>query len=260
MLYLSKNIRALRKKAVLTQEQLAQRVGVKRSALAAYEEQRAEPRLQTLLALCQYFSVGIDDLINRDLSTAEQHTAKIDVKGDWLRVLPVLVDKEEKELATLVPIKAAAGYANGYGDVEFIETLPKFSLPFNELPQDRSYRVFQIKGESMLPVPSEAYIFCSYLQDWESLRNDHCYVLVTRNDGVVYKRVVKNLEDGMLSLKSDNPDYEPYVLPIDEVAEIWTALGYATFNLPEQGAIRTGNEGILEAIDQLKAEVKALRK
>lgn len=113
--------------------------------IGAYEEGRAEPRLHTLQHLAAYFQVRLDDFVNRDLSGSSS-IPKADVSGAQLRILPVIVDgTDEKELGTLVPVKASAGYLSGYGDADYIGALPRFSMPFPELPQDRTYRVFQIR-------------------------------------------------------------------------------------------------------------------
>ena len=152
MNYVKNNLKFLRKKEALTQEQLATKIGVKRAMIGAYEEGRAEPRLHTLQHLAAYFQVRLDDFVNKDLSGSSS-IPKADISGAQLRILPVVVDgTDERELGTLVPVKASAGYLSGYGDADYIGALPRFSMPFPELPQDRTYRVFQIRGESMLPI------------------------------------------------------------------------------------------------------------
>jgi transcriptional regulator with XRE-family HTH domain len=55
MNYVKNNLKFLRKKEALTQEQLATKIGVKRAMIGAYEEGRAEPRLHTLQHLAAYF-------------------------------------------------------------------------------------------------------------------------------------------------------------------------------------------------------------
>ncbi|MCT4625061.1 MAG: helix-turn-helix domain-containing protein [Schleiferiaceae bacterium] len=236
MNYLAQNIKYLRKEKSLTQEQLANKIGVKRAMVGAYEEGRAEPRLQTMQNICYYFKIGLDDLVGKDIAV-DGHAEEVDAKGETLRILPIVVDKnEDKELGTLVPVKAAAGYLNGFGDVDYIESLPRFSMPFPEMPQDRTYRMFQIKGDSMLPVLPGAYIICEYVADWNDIRNEECYVLVTIEEGVVYKRVVNNLDEGHLLLKSDNTAYDPYTVEAKSVIEVWKAIGYTSFELPGQDA------------------------
>jgi transcriptional regulator with XRE-family HTH domain len=256
---LATNLRHLRKQNQLTQDQLAQKLGLKRAMIGAYEESRAEPRLLTLQHLCQFFKVRMDQLVLRDLTT-EKTEEEVDVKGQKLRILPVVVSAEgDKELGTLVPVKASAGYLNGYGDADFVGALPRFSLPFPELPQDRTYRVFQIRGNSMLPLPPGAYVISEYVQDWNDIRNEECYILITRDEGVVYKRVINNMREGQLLLKSDNPEYEPYTVPIGRVVEVWKAVGVVSFELPNPER-QPGMPQITALLTELKQEVEALKK
>ena len=139
MNYVKNNLKFLRKKEALTQEQLATKIGVKRAMIGAYEEGRAEPRLHTLQHLAAYFQVRLDDFVNKDLSGSGS-IPKADVSGAQLRILPVIVDgTEEKELGTLVPVKASAGYLSGYGDADYIGALPRFSMPFPELQIKTQY-------------------------------------------------------------------------------------------------------------------------
>lgn len=248
----------MRKQKSLTQAQLAQHLGIKRAMVGAYEEGRSEPRLGTLQHICQFFKIRMDQLVLRDLSSRNAEE-EVDVKGQRLRILPIPVSgADQKELGTLVPVKASAGYLNGYGDADYVGALPKFSLPFPELPQDRTYRTFQIRGDSMLPVPPGAYIISEYVQDWSNIRNEACYVLITRDEGVVYKRVINNMNEGQLLLKSDNPDYEPYTVPIGRVVEVWKAVGVLSFELPNPER-QPGMPQLTALLSALKKDVEELK-
>ncbi len=259
MSFLGSNIRFLRKEKRLTQEELSGRIGVKRSLVGAYEEGRAEPKIRTILALCHYFNVSADAIINEDL----QHSGyqAHDMAGKGLRVLSIAVDKEEdKELCTVVPIKASAGYTKGYGDTEYIGSLPKFNMPYEELSPNQTYRLFQISGDSMLPLPSGSYVICEYLQDWTYIKPGECYMFVTKDEGITYKRTGSSLEEGGIVLKSDNPEYEPYTLPVSQITEVWKALGYTSFELPGNEVQLDMFGCVLQKLDRLTEDVDYLKK
>lgn len=225
MHYIAENLKALRKEKGWTQSEFARQLGVKRSLIGAYEEGRADPRISFLQLICEKFGLTMDKLITRPIGEQSGNPVT-DVRGSSLRVLPITIDREKKaEMAALVPVQAAAGYMTGYGDVEYIESLPVFDLPFPELTRGRTYRLFQIRGESMLPIPPKSYIICSYVMDWTSIRNDQCYVILGKSEGIVFKRVLNNLALGYLTLKSDNPEFETYNLPVEEILEVWQAEG-----------------------------------
>ncbi len=81
---------------------------------------------------------------------------------------------------------------------------------------------------------TEAKFFLQYVDDWKALKSNETYVVVSKNDGIVYKRVVNKLKDQKsLVLKSDNKSYEPYPISADDVMEIWKAKAYISMSFPE---------------------------
>lgn len=262
MNYLAENIRHLRKQKKMTQADLAGKLGVNRSLIGAYEEGRSEPRLKTIQTLCMLFKVNYQDILGCDLATQEV-TPQLDVRhltGDKLRILPIAVDEEGNEHISLVPQKAAAGYTQGFSDVEYIEGLRTAQLPFPELPAQRTYRIFQIEGESMLPVLPGTYLLGEYLDNWQDVKDGNTYVVVTANDGIVYKRVRNEIkEKERLWLMSDNELFSPYPLPINEVLELWYVRGMISFEMPDVNMWRNyQTQELLRMMDELKAEVKSI--
>jgi transcriptional regulator with XRE-family HTH domain len=237
MSLINSNIRYLRKQKGLTQDAFANEIGVTRSVIGAYEEGRAEPKIKTMQVMADYFGISMDQLIGVDLAeSAASHirgsdNEKPDLSGKRLRVLSITVDAHDRENIELVRQKAAAGYLNGYADPEYIEELPRFQLP--NLPQG-TYRAFEITGDSMLPLMPGTIVVGEYIENWEVLKDGHCYVLVTATEGVVYKRVYNKLDEGkVLSLHSDNPAYPAYTVGIGDVVEVWKARCFISSAFPD---------------------------
>jgi transcriptional regulator with XRE-family HTH domain len=111
--FLGLNIKYLRRVNYLTQDQFADKIGVNRAMIGSYEEGRAIPKLTALQDISHYFNVSIDDLVNTDLSSDKKEGQRVDLAGKGLRILTTLVDRDNKELITLVPVKASAGYMKG---------------------------------------------------------------------------------------------------------------------------------------------------
>lgn len=258
MHYIAQNLKFLRKQKQWTQGEFARQMGVNRSVIGAYEEGRADPRISFLQQLCAKFRLSIDQLINQalDVESLEQHA---DTAGNSLRILPITIDAATgQETASLVPVKAAAGYLNGFGDVEFIEQLPVFQLPFPELSAEKTYRIFQIKGESMLPVLPNAYIICSYVQDWSNVKNDSRYIVVSKSEGIVFKRLFNSISKGFFTLKSDNQEFAPFDLQVSDVLEIWKAEGSTQFGFEnEQNAMQSL---LFRELQDIKSELADLKK
>jgi transcriptional regulator with XRE-family HTH domain len=222
------NIKFLRKKKGLTQQQFADQLGIKRSLVGAYEEERADPKYELLKKIAIFFDVSIDDFINETID--EKWAPK--PKGDPanLRVLSISVDKDDNENIELVPLKASAGYLNGYADPEYVAKLPKFYLP---MFKQGTYRAFEIKGDSMLPLVSGTIIIGEYLENWSDIKAGETYVIISKTEGVVYKRAGNKFKENRnLKLISDNPVYDPYEISGEDVLEVWKAKAYISTHLP----------------------------
>ncbi len=72
-IYLQNNIRFLRKRMSLSQEELANRLGLNRGNIASYENGSAEPKICNLLKMAGLFEVSILDLTQSDLSEEENY-------------------------------------------------------------------------------------------------------------------------------------------------------------------------------------------
>ncbi len=232
------NLKFLRKRKNRTQDEIAEALGMKRSTLSGYENEVAMPGIPALVQLSDYYGISVDTLVKIDLSklTGHQmymleHGEDIYLKGGKLRVLATTVDRDNRENIELVNEKAKAGYTRGFFDPEYIGELPRYQLPF--LPADRKYRTFQISGDSMLPVPDGAWVTGEYLQDWLSLPDKEACIILTLDEGIVFKLVENHIrEKGILRLISLNPEYKPYSVNISEVREIWKFVHYTSVELP----------------------------
>ncbi len=254
MNYLSGNIKYLRRISQLTQSGLADKLQIKRSLVGAYEEGRAIPKIAVLQQLAVAFQLTLDQLIGRDF---ESNGLPETVVGQaQLRILPIVVDQYNEELIPIVPVKASAGYLNGFADPEYVGQLPRFSLPVPELSVGKTYRVFQIEGDSMLPILSGSYLFCEFVESITDLRDAQTYVLITKEEGVVYKRVYLQ-GDNQFLLKSDNSEYSPYQVEGTSVLELWKARGVLSFELPKPNQIEISR--ISDVLSEMKEEIRKLR-
>ncbi|WP_400190585.1 helix-turn-helix domain-containing protein [Hymenobacter sp. B81] len=250
------NLKFWRRELSLTQAQLADKLGIKRSLIGAYEEGRAEPKLTTLVKMARLFGISLDALVTTDFSKKRQAAAVLrqlqnvpaldapttvaagtdgasldKASGENLRVLAFTVDQQQNENIELVPLKAAAGYLNGYADQEYIEDLPKFRLPM--LGQTGTFRAFEISGDSMLPIASGTVIVGRYVADWNEVKDGSPCIVVSKKEGIVFKRVFNRLKEAAtLTLHSDNPVYSPYEIDVEDVLEIWEAKSYISSTFP----------------------------
>lgn len=95
---LGKNIKYLRQKRRLSQAELAERLGYT-SATTVYKWENGEnrPRMNSLLAVCRFFDVSVDELTNVDLEARDMQK---EVTVSSARALPVLAKTIESEAVT----------------------------------------------------------------------------------------------------------------------------------------------------------------
>lgn len=222
---LSTNIKLLRKQKSFTQEIMASAIGISRSKLAGYEL-NVNPPLDTLVKISDTLGVSVDILLREDLLSYSEYKLRelleTDqfLRGRKLRILATTVDDQGRELIEVVSQRAKASYLAGFADPEYISELPRFALPF--LPTDKKHRVFQVDGDSMLPIPDGAWIICEYVDDWLAVKDGERYVIVTEQDGVTFKLAYNRIQsEQKLLLCSANPIYPPFEVEIEQVREIW---------------------------------------
>lgn len=241
-MYFASNIKFLRKRRRKTQEEMATKLAINRSTLNNYENGISGPSMQALIALSDYFQVAVDTLLRADLSKLREsqlyeleHGQDVFLRGSNIRVLATTVDQKNRENIELVSEKAKAGYLNGFSDPEYISKLPVFQLPF--LSREKKYRMFQVSGDSMLPIPNGAWVTGEFVQDWTEIKDGQRCVVLTMNEGVVFKQV-KNLieKEACLEMVSTNTAYAPYKLPVREIREIWKFVNYISNEIPEQSS------------------------
>jgi transcriptional regulator with XRE-family HTH domain len=252
--FLGKNIKYLRTKKGLSQEELAIQLNMGRSRLNALENsQTKNPSMDDLFSLSGFFCVSIDTLLKINLTNLSEYQFKeleagndTYMTGNKIRILAVTADKEGKENVEFVPVKAKAGYVAGCHDPEFVSKLPKFQMP--HLPQDRTFRMFPIVGDSMLPFKEGDYIITQYLENWHELKKRTlCVAVLKGQQDIVFKQITKAETQNDFILESFNPEYKSYVVSAGDVLELWRFHSYLSAQVP-----------VLNSIDEIARKVNVI--
>lgn len=241
-MFVSSNLIFLRTRDNKSQNQIADLIKIGRGSYSQYERGRSMPPMETLLNLADYFKVGLDTLVRKNLASINQiqlddifNSHSKTARGVNLRILPISVGTDNLDNVEFVPKKAKAGYiGGGHEDAVFISELVQFRLPM--LPSNRKFRMFQIEGDSMHPIPDGAYVLGSHVQNWFSIKEKKPYIIITKED-IVFKTVTaKPLEtapEPFLTLTSLNKQYSPYNLRLEEVLEMWEFTLFMSSDIPE---------------------------
>lgn len=211
----SDNIRALRVKNKVSQEKLAESLKITRGRYVKYEDGTSEAPYDILKKLAYYFHISIDLLLSVDIRKINMNDL-LKLENNRL-ILPIQVDREGENYIEVVTQKVKAGYLNGYSDPEYIESLQQISLPFLG---SGKHRGFPVEGDSMPPHEDGSIIIGRYVERLGDVQDGKTYILITKNEGMVYKRLNKNKKNALV-LESDNSYYPNYEVRLSDIIEIW---------------------------------------
>ena len=250
---LSRNLKYLRKKKGATQQQIAASTGITRSALADYENEKSEPKANTLIKLSKHFGVTIDDLITTDISIPLFKRSSSDLKSlrnQNVRILTITVQKNQKQNIEFVPVSATAGYSLNLDSPEYVKDLPRFSIP---KLSEGTYRAFEIKGDSMPPIDDNFVVIGKYVENIAKFKNGKRYVFILKEEGIVFKRIINEIEkNNRLILVSDNTEFLPYSVKISDILEAWEMVSFIGYTTKKTDF----NQTILDKLHSIEQKIK----
>lgn len=257
---IGRNIRLLRESKGMTNEALAEELKISTSGLYSYESGRTEPNIEKVIAICKFFGIPTDAMLLGDFRNTDP-ASLLKIGKDRI-LFPISIDKEGKENVQLVSLKVRAGYTANYNDPEFISGLPSFQLPF--LSKERTYRAFQIEGDSMNPIKHGSHIIAENVPNLRDIKDGNAYIIVTKDDGAVFKVVYNEAKKRKhLLLKSLNPSFKPYEVPLENVMEVWKFVNYFSSELPKPDFTRDemfalANK-VTESITEFRDELNTIK-
>lgn len=138
--------------------------------------------------------------------------------------LAEIAEKGKIKPIPLVTETAAAGFGS-----EFFSITEKDVKEYYVIPKFRFCRVdfmIEVSGLSMYPHfnPGDV-IACTILNDRKFLQWNKCHVIATREQGILVKRLMPSEHEGCLTAVSDNKDYPPFDIPLDEITGIALVVG-----------------------------------
>lgn len=93
---LSENLKRIRKEHNLSQEALAEQLGVSRQSVSKWESSQAYPEMEKIVLICKLYNVGVDDLLNGNIKKIEkEQKTKINVSkyiNDFLNYMSKVFD------------------------------------------------------------------------------------------------------------------------------------------------------------------------
>lgn len=221
------NIKDIRQLYNLTQEEFAIALGMTREMINKMEKGKRPVSKATAIMLdrfvqerkSEHFSQDVELIgsSNSDFNNSEKSFTPYYLQRREQKNIP------EKYLVPLVPQKAHAGYVKSYDQVDYLETLERYSVPPGVNPTGAVWSYFEVDGDSMEPTLSSGDVILASMlpaEDWNEIKNFYVYVILTP-ENLLVKRIYKKSEKEWI-LISDNEEANPQVvINVSNVKQVW---------------------------------------
>lgn len=122
---------------------------------------------------------------------------------------------ESETRIPLIPFEAVAGHGSPVYEDEKVEeryTVSEF--------RDCDFLI-RVKGDSMSPkFTGGDLLACKKITDTYFFQWGRCYVIYTQSQGCMVKRIQPSEREGWIKCVSDNKDYAPFDVPLDDIVSV----------------------------------------
>lgn len=238
LLMFGKNLKKIRSVHGISQQEFADIFDLKRGTLGAYEEERSNPKLETVLKIANHFSIGIEELLTKELTVNRllKFNEKITTTSDMLlaeefKAIPcILSDKK---------IDFAKRYTTGFE----ISKLPVIRLPYIDNHNRIAFSVddLAMTGGSIEFFPKDIVIGIE--TDKKDLE-DNKFVVAIVNHELVFRKL--HLKDNHYTLRADHHGVEDIVVAKDEMSCAWQIEHVFRYSMHSKEVLLENRLAILE--------------
>jgi len=259
---IGKNIRKIRTVKKLSQASFAEIFNLARPSVGAYEEGRAEPKIETIIQIANYFGLSIDALLTKDLTINElfRFDSLKNKKPDQKISSQPHSKKTLQNLNTkFISATKYLDYISNFKNSDFIDNLPSFHLPH---VKSLSARAFEIIDNAMTfdnvgILPGDIVICDKKILDQSDLHIDHVYVIVLE-ENILIRRLQENAKK--LKLVPDNPDWKKLFLAFESIREIWEINSILTGNLLPPIQVNKRISLLEDQLNKITGELASIKK
>ena len=249
MSFFGRNIKKIRSLKLLSQQAFAEVFDLKRATLGAYEEERSEPKIDTIIKIANYFSIPIDDLLTKELTINQLLKFNTNLTTD--------ADQMEVAALTKVPIilpECVADYLNHHSKKNFIADLPVMSLPISNEKIFRAYTVtdLEMANQDVGFYPNDVVVGELVPKSAYKKLNNRTPVIVVTDTDILVRRFFST--DKGYVLRADHKGIDDQIFNAKQINELWRIRYVFYKRIPE-----TSGE-ISDQINLLRMEIEKLKK
>ena len=133
----------------------------------------------------------------------------------------------EGESVKKIPLVVQSAVA-GFGNIDF--SLNQTDIKdYYIVPKFKHYNIdfmIEISGSSMYPkYNSGDVVACTILRNTKFIQWNKCHIIATREQGILCKRIRLSNKENHITAISDNQQYPPFDIPMDEITGIALVIG-----------------------------------
>lgn len=181
----SENLKSLREKKQMTQQQLADKLEISRSTIGMYENGSREPDFETLELIADFFNVNMDRLIGNLNPTTK-------------KLVPVL------------------GLVRAGIPMDAVEHIIDYEEISEAMARQGEFFALQIKGDSMEPKISDGDVVIVRKQP--DVENGEIAIILVNGDEATIKKVQKF--NGGINLIPSNPAYDVMTYTNEQIEKL----------------------------------------
>jgi len=192
---------------IKTQTDFSVKIGSNQSSISAVFSGKINASDTMLQGMCATYSINREWLFSGNGEMFKSNAA------NWIAGVP---------LAPLVSQEAAAGFGSENFSIEVKDIQAQYLVPdFHGIDF-----MIRVKGNSMYPKYSSGdVVACRVLKDSKFIEWNKPHLIATTEHGLIVKRLRKGDDKDSLKAVSDNKDYEPFDIPVNEIDGIAIIVG-----------------------------------
>lgn len=244
-----KNIKKIRTVKGLSQAAFADIFDLKRATLGAYEEQRSEPKIETIIKIANYFSIKIDTLLTSEITVNELLQFK-----ENLTTLSEDLKKEQFANIPCINENNIFDYLQHYGNAIFVDEMPCIQLPINS---SKNFRAFSVSNLEMTNqdkgfYPKDIVIGEQTPTNVVQKLTNGTLVFALVDNAIIFRRLYITQKN--VIFRADHKSIEDEIYKISDIKELWRVRYVFYKRIPE---FSTSFEDKLMTMEQEILKMKA---
>lgn len=255
---IGKNIRKIRTVKKLSQAAFAELFSLARPSVGAYEEARAEPKVDTIIQIANYFGISVDSLLKKELTINDLYNFNVHLREEGKGGAGEKENNVDVNFikSVLVPKDKQIEYIVHINNLDFVSSLPKVLIPKH---QTKNTRAFELTRDDMhnnfYGLNLGDLVFGRKMNTPLKFINNKLYVIIT-NEKIIIRRVMP--KGNQLELIPDNSNYDLIEIKNKEVIEAWEVTGYFSQKIEAPTLISERVSHLEDQFDELNDRIKKI--